>query len=69
MKAYGGMDVQIEIFLTSALVGNEWSASSAGVHWVGGWVDPRAGLDEVENRKLLTLSGLEVRSLACPSRS
>jgi hypothetical protein len=27
MKAYGGEDVEIEIFLTSALVGGEWSAS------------------------------------------
>jgi hypothetical protein len=27
MEAYGGMDVQIHIFLTSALAGGEWSAS------------------------------------------
>jgi hypothetical protein len=27
MKAYGGVDEQIQIFLTSALVGGEWSAS------------------------------------------
>jgi hypothetical protein len=26
IKAYGGMDVQIHIFLISALVGGEWSA-------------------------------------------
>jgi hypothetical protein len=30
MKAYGGVDVQINIFLTSALVGGEWSASRPG---------------------------------------
>jgi hypothetical protein len=30
-------------------------------HWMGGWVDPRAGLDDVENRKFLTLPGLELR--------
>jgi hypothetical protein len=27
MKTYGGVDVHIHIFLTSALVGGEWSAS------------------------------------------
>jgi hypothetical protein len=27
MKAYGGVDVWIHIFLTSALVGGEWSTS------------------------------------------
>jgi hypothetical protein len=30
MKAYGGVDVKIHIFLTSALVGGEWSASRPG---------------------------------------
>jgi hypothetical protein len=32
------------IFLTSALVGGEWSASRPGrrTHWIGDWVDPRA---------------------------
>jgi hypothetical protein len=57
MKAYGGVDVWIHIFLTSALVGGEWSASrpcrfnpgkSPGTHFIGGWVDPRAGLDDME---------------------
>jgi hypothetical protein len=43
-------------FLTSTLVGGEWSASrldrftsgerAPGTHWIGGWVGPRAGLDE-----------------------
>jgi hypothetical protein len=26
-----------------------------GAHWIGGWVDPRDGLDDVEKRKFLTL--------------
>jgi hypothetical protein len=49
------VDVQIHIFLTSALAGGEWSASrpgrstsgekAPGTHWIGGWVGPRAGLD------------------------
>jgi hypothetical protein len=30
MKAYGGVDVQIHTFLTSALVGGEWSATRPG---------------------------------------
>jgi hypothetical protein len=65
MKAYGGVDVQIHIFLTSTLVGGEWSASRPGrfftpgrkapcIHWIGGWVGPRAGLDDVEKRTFLT---------------
>jgi hypothetical protein len=47
----------LHIFLTSGLAGGEWSASrtdgfTAGErvpdsHWTGGWVDPRAGLDDV----------------------
>jgi hypothetical protein len=58
MKAKVGMDVQIHIFLTSALVGGEWSASRPGrfttgerapsTHWIGGWVGPRVGLDRLD---------------------
>jgi hypothetical protein len=65
MKVYGGVDVYIHIFLTSALAGGEWSASrpglftvgerAPGAHWIGGWVDPRAGLDNVE--KILDPTG------------
>jgi hypothetical protein len=61
MKAYGGVDVYIQVFLTSALVGGEWSASrfgritprerAPGTHRIGGWVDPRTGLEAVEKRK------------------
>jgi hypothetical protein len=32
-------------------------------------VDPRAGLEDVEKRKFLTLSGLELRPLGRPTRS
>jgi hypothetical protein len=65
--------------LTAALVGGEWSASypgrstpgerATGTHWVGGWVDPRAGLDDVEKRKFLILPGLELRPLDRSARS
>jgi hypothetical protein len=57
MKTYWVVNVQIHVFLTSALVGGEWSAScpgrcipgerATGTHWIGGWVDPIAGLDDV----------------------
>jgi hypothetical protein len=79
MKAYGGVDILIRIFLTSALVGGEWSASRPcrltpgerflGTHWIGGWVVPRAGLDDVEKKKLLTLPGQELRPLGRPAHS
>jgi hypothetical protein len=65
MKVYGGMVVYIRISLTSALVGGEWSASpprcftpgeiAPRTHWIGDWVGPRAGLDDVEKRKFLTI--------------
>jgi hypothetical protein len=57
MKTYGGVDVYTHVFLTSALVGGEWSASrpgrftpgerALGIHWIGGWVD---------NEKMLSYS-------------
>jgi hypothetical protein len=47
------------LFLISALDWGEWSASRPGrytpgerassTHWIGGWVVPRAGLDDVES--------------------
>jgi hypothetical protein len=79
MKAYGGVDVQIHIFLTSVLVGGEWTASrpgrftpeerAPGTHWIGGWVNPRAGLDDSEKRKFMILQGLELRPLGRPARN
>jgi hypothetical protein len=26
-----------------------------GTHWIGGWVGPRMGVDDVERRKILSL--------------
>jgi hypothetical protein len=40
-----------------------------GTNWIGGWVGPRAGLDNMEERKFLTLQGLELQFLCRPSRS
>jgi hypothetical protein len=52
-------------FLDLGIVGGEWSASrpgrctpgeiASGTHWRGGWVDPRAGLDDME--KILDPTG------------
>jgi hypothetical protein len=74
MKARGTVDV----FLTSALVGSEWSVSRPGrfttgervpgTHWIGGWVGPAAGMDEVEERKFLILPGSELRPICRPVR-
>jgi hypothetical protein len=41
----------------------------SGTHWIGGWVDLRAGLDDVVKSKFLTLLGLELRPLGRPARS
>ena len=59
MKAYGGVEVQLDPFLTSALDGR-WvvSFTPRSIYlWeralvapkTGGWVGPTAGLDVVEN--------------------
>jgi hypothetical protein len=40
-----------------------------GTNWIGGWVSPRTGLDDVEKRKFLTQPGLELRPLGRPTRS
>jgi hypothetical protein len=59
--------------------GGEWSASRRGlftpgerapdIHWIGGWMDPRAGLYDMEKWKFLTLPGLELRCLGRPASS
>jgi hypothetical protein len=67
------------VSLTSALAGGEWSASLPGrftprerapdTQWIGGWVGPRVGQDDVEKKKFLTLPGLELRPLCRADRS
>jgi hypothetical protein len=79
MDAYGGVDIEIHIFLTSALAGGGWSASrpcrftpgerATGTHRIGGVVVPRAGLDDVEKITFLALPGLQLRPLGRPARS
>jgi hypothetical protein len=56
-----GVEVWRHSFLTSALGGGKWLASwpgrftpkerAPGTHWIGGWVDVRAGLDAVVKRQ------------------
>jgi hypothetical protein len=74
-----GVAIYIHIFLISAPAGGEWSASRSSffnlgerapsTHWIGGWVDPRAGLDDVEKRKFWTPQGHELQLLGHPVRS
>jgi hypothetical protein len=40
-----------------------------GTHWIWGWVDPRAGMDDLEKWKFFTLPGLKLRTLGRPARS
>jgi hypothetical protein len=42
---------EMEAFLISTLDGE----SAPGTRWIGGWVDPRAGLDAVPKIKILCL--------------
>jgi hypothetical protein len=73
MKAYGGSGCIDPHFLD---LGTSWRwvvsftprplyprGKSHSTHWIGGWVGPRAGLDDVEKRKFLTLSGRQLRSV------
>jgi hypothetical protein len=66
----GELNMLIQVLLTAALVRDEWSALRPsrltsgecvhGNHWIGGWMGPRTGLDDVERSKILNLSGLEL---------
>jgi hypothetical protein len=62
MKAYWGVKVQLHAFFD---LGTRWRCVVSftplplypreripGVHWIGGWVDPRDGLDAVVKRKI-----------------
>jgi hypothetical protein len=38
-------------------------------HWIGGWLGPRASLDDLEKRKFFTLPALELQPLVHPVAS
>jgi hypothetical protein len=60
------MEVSGQLHAPAALPPGE---TAPGTQWIGGWVGPRAGLDDVEKRKFLTLPGLELRPLVRPGRN
>jgi hypothetical protein len=57
-----GVEIQLHTYLNLAVDGDEWSASrpdrftpkerAPGIHWIGGWVGPRAVLYTVLKRKI-----------------
>jgi hypothetical protein len=62
--------------MTSALVGDKWSDSRPGRFILGerapgtrGWVDPRAGLDDLEKWKFLLPKRLELPLVVQPVAS
>jgi hypothetical protein len=69
----------LDLKLTLAIAGVQWSASGPGrfthgerapsTYWIGGWVDPRASVDDMEKRKFLTISGIDLRPLSHPAHS
>jgi hypothetical protein len=78
MMMYGGVDVQIHMFLSSAVVGGVICFSLAGfnpgekapgTYCIGGWVGTKNGLDDVKRIKTLSLPGLELRTRCHPVRS
>jgi hypothetical protein len=49
--------------VSASCLGRITPGKDPGTHWIGGCVDPRAGMDDVEKRKFLTLPGLKLRPL------
>jgi len=65
MKAYSGskgktrilnLCISIQLYSSTALPPRE---RALGIHWVGGWVVPRSGLDGLAKRKNLFLPRIE----------
>jgi hypothetical protein len=79
IKTCRGVDCADPRFLNLGTSWDEWSASlpchftpgerAPGTHWIGGWVDLRAGLDNMEKWKFLALPGLEPQPLGRPAHN
>jgi hypothetical protein len=77
MKAYGGVVVEIHVFLTSALVVDEWLASrpcsftpgerAPGTHWIGGWVGLKSWYGGYGDVKILDPTGTRTPTLRSSS--
>jgi hypothetical protein len=66
------VDIYIHIFLTSALVGGEWSALPQGKspeYPMDGRVGPPTGLNNMEKRKFLPIQVLKLQPLGRPACS
>jgi len=78
MKAYGGVGVELQAFLNSAL-GDVVSASLFGqftpeestrfTQWIKDWVDLRVGVDNGEEKNLLPVPAIKPRFISRPARS
>jgi hypothetical protein len=58
-----------DVFWSSSNISTYPRERVPSTHWIEGWVGSRAGMDDVERRKILTLSGLEVQYLGQPAHS
>jgi hypothetical protein len=50
------MEVSVQLHTRAAL--HPWK-EPFGTHWTGGWMDPRAGLDAMDKRKMMPLPEIE----------
>jgi len=59
VQAYGGVEVKLHTLLALALRGQLYALAylppgkkAFGIHWLGDWVGPRAGLDMLAKREV-----------------
>jgi hypothetical protein len=76
----GGVDLYVNPHFFNLRISWRWVVSftplslyprekAPGIHSIGEWVGPRAGLDHAKKRKCLPLPGLELQPLRPPARS